>query len=200
MPPKKRASKEAAAPPVAANKPVTANVSSEEAKARTDAAAEADRKAALELYPEKDETIDALGRKVEKPASVKERVEGFKTFSSHMGNQQNAVVGRVFVLFSLAIFLVPLLVYVVMYNAVVPTFGETTFSPPLMEDDDGNLIADPDFDVTTAGRAHTVVTLMGWDRSVVSGLAAVTSVLVLQVLYVGAAFAVDAAHDARKVA
>ena len=144
--------------------------------------------------------VDSLGRPV-KHESLKERVDGFNTFTKHLRSTHNERVARAFSFFTFAMFTLPVLAYVVVYNLVLPRVGETRIAQPLMEDDDGNIVPDAEWtDPATMGAAHTVVTLYGTDRSMWAGAAAVAVVLVLKVAFVLVSFRLDAGVEAKVAA
>ena len=140
--------------------------------------------------------VDSLGRPIVHE-SFKERVAKFNDFTGHLRSKHNTRVSQVFMGFTFAMFTLPVIVYVLVFNAVLPAFGDVRIAPPLMEDDDGNIVPDLEWtDPATMGAAHTVVTLWGLDRSLWAGAAAVVTVLALKAAFVLVSFRLDAQLDA----
>ena len=139
-----------------------------------------------------DSLVDALGRST-KSESLKERVTNFNTFTKTLGQTRNEQVARKFVRFSIAMFTLPVLVFVLLHNVVLPRVGDVRIATPLMEDDDGNIVPDLEWtDPSTMGAAHTVVTLLGVDRTAWAGIAAVLVVIAIKIAFVISAFREDA--------
>lgn len=134
--------------------------------------------------------VDALGRPTSE--SMKERVTKFNSFTKTLGESNNAQVAGKFVRFSIAMFTLPVIVFVMLHNVVLPRIGDVRIATPLMEDDDGNIVPDLEWtDPSTMGAAHTVVTLYGVDRTVWAGVAAVLVVIAIKIAFVISALRED---------
>ena len=121
--------------------------------------------------------LDFLQRPPTEAWTVRQKLDKSKALAEVMGRPQNVVVTRIFLIFAVAVAVLPLATFYVALHVVVPQITGL----------------DPE-----TGAVPATATVLGLDKFAFAGAAAVIVAIGLQALYVLASFVIDRAVDARR--